>query len=201
MKFLALLRKEFREVLPWLLLAAIAFGCMGGFVLESRIRQFARYPASWHFGSGRDLSTSSMIVTSHLSQVGVILLMASAALGIALGARQYWLPGFTRTWAFELHRSTSRRTILLAKVVAAGFAMAVGLGLVWTLLFLYASRPGAMPYPPRLRHLAEGWVYVLLGLLVYFAVGVAGLVWAYLAAALASPLVAVVRVCALYLHQ
>ncbi|UCC22281.1 MAG: hypothetical protein JSW23_10890, partial [Planctomycetota bacterium] len=39
MRFLALLRKELRECLPWLLLAAVVFLAIGGFVVYSQAYQ------------------------------------------------------------------------------------------------------------------------------------------------------------------
>ena len=34
-------------------------------------------------------------------------------------------------------------------------------------MFLYASRPGAFPYPPAVRTLLEGWIFIALGMVVY----------------------------------
>ena len=61
--------------------------------------------------------------------------------------------------------------VLLAKLTAGAVGFTAALGLVWTLLFAYASRPGTLPAPPRTSILAEGWAFVALGFLLYLAAG------------------------------
>ena len=84
-----------------------------------------------------------------------------------MAGRQFWMPAVTRTWAFTLHRSVPRWWILAAKLLVAAAGMAASLGVVWTLVFLYAGRPGLLPYPPRPRVLGEGWFLILMGLIAY----------------------------------
>ncbi|KKL81486.1 hypothetical protein LCGC14_1994270 [marine sediment metagenome] len=175
MRFLALFRKEFREALPWLIVAGALLLLLGGFVLQDQVNRAARDPGRWHGGSPRQMRIYSFIQESRLAAVGSLLLMISAALGLVLGGRQFWMPGFTRTWAFTLHRSVGPRTVLWAKLAATAAAFAVSLGLLWTLMFLYASRPGVLAYQPRVRVFVEGWIYVLLGLLVYLGAALSGL--------------------------
>ena len=63
-----------------------------------------------------------------LAELGFLLLCTSLGLGLVLAVRQFWLPGFFRTWSFTVHRSLSRHGILLAKSLAAAAALAVGVG-------------------------------------------------------------------------
>ena len=48
-------------------------------------------------------------------------------------------------------------------------------GVLWTVLFLLASRPGVLPFPPRGAILAEGWVFVLLGAVTYLGTALSAL--------------------------
>ncbi len=175
MKFIALLRKELREGLPWIVLAGVVFLFFGGLILQEQVRRFIENPRMWHYQAGSELRIHSFVRHPMVGSIGAMLLLCSIGLGIVLGGRQFWVPRFTRTWAFTLHRSVSRRTVLAAKASAAVLGFVLSLGLLWTLLFIYASRPGVLPYPPAMRSFAEGWIFILLGLLVYLATALAGL--------------------------
>lgn len=169
MKFLTLMRKELREILPWVLLAAITFFVIGMFVitLEERNTYYRGRFSNMNPGTEADLHT--FVESSILAVNGVWLFLISLALGIALGIRQFWIAFFTKTWAFEFHRSVNRQTILLAKLFAAIIAFLLALGTIWTFFCVYSSRPGFFMVPPSFRNFLEGWVFIALGFLAYLA--------------------------------
>lgn len=176
MRFLALLRKELRESLPWILLAAIVLLAIGGFLL----RQAQTY--GWYDWSARDFSSSSITRTyglyyrrSPLQLIGPVLLLTSIGLGLVLGVRHFWIPYFTRTWPFLIHRSVSRSTILLAKLGAAIITFIISVGAIWVALYRYSCRPELFTMLPVKRVFIEGWLFILLGLVVYLGTTLTGL--------------------------
>jgi hypothetical protein len=88
---------------------------------------------------------------------------------------QFWLPGFTKTWPFLLHRSTGRATILAAKLTAAAAGFILSLGTAWIILYAYASWPGVFPIPAPARIFANGWIYMASGLVIYLGAVLTGL--------------------------
>ncbi len=186
MKFLALMRKEFQECLPWMLLAAIFLLVFGGLALRTQTipRNTAyRYPvfppgsevSVYKTTSDPDVYIYSLIRYPLLSSVGALLLVSSIALGLVLGGRQFWVAHFTKTWGFMLHRSVSRQTILVAKLTAAAVAFVICLGPVWFAFFWYACRQELLAVPPTIRIFIEGWIFIALGLVVYLGTCLAGL--------------------------
>ncbi len=175
MRFSALVRKEFRESLPWLILAAIVFFAIGGFCLRAKAYQVDR---NWDYSN---LSPGSMVEpywltrSSPLAATGTWLLLTSIGLGLTLGVRQFWMPHFTGTWPFLLHRSVNRKTILAAKLTAATIAFAISLGTLWLFFYWYANRPELFTIPQTARIFIEGWIFILLGLVVYLGTALAGL--------------------------
>jgi hypothetical protein len=175
MKFLMLVRKELRETLPWLLLAGLALLVVGAFLLRAEM-QFDR--AHWAYSQlrpGTTVEPHRLMAYSVLTDPAVWLYCVSLALGLVLAIVQFWLPGFTRTWPFLLHRSTGRATILAAKLTAAVAGFALSLGTVWTILYVYASTPGVFPIPAAARIYANGWVYMASGLVAYLGATLTGL--------------------------
>lgn len=173
MRFIALLKKELRECLPWLILAAIVFAFFGSVSLQSSAslqRHYGRVP-----DPGVTVRYYELTERSLLSGIGLLLFTISVGLGLVLGGRQFWMPHFIKTWAFTIHRSTRHSTILCAKFGAAITAFILGLGVIWTLFYFYTSKPGLFPYPPRSRGFIEGWILIILGLLVYFGAALSGL--------------------------
>ncbi len=168
MRFTALLRKELRESLPWILMAVIALLVLGGF----RIRMEASYGMYEnrfsHFGPDQIWDPYQLLVQSVLGDSAVLLICVSAGLGFALGARHFGFPLFTKTWPFLLHRSVTRMTILAAKLVVALFAQIVCLGLAWLLLYRYAADPNQFMIPPPVEMVFRGFLYILIGLLAYW---------------------------------
>lgn len=173
MKFIALFKKELREALPWLILAVAILLIFGGIMLLVNIRA-GGYDGYRSVDPDR-ISSHELTRRMPLSGVGGFLFLSTIVLGLALAVRQFWMPGFSKTWAFEIHRSVPRTSILLAKFSAATVAFIFGPGLVWTLFYLYAARPGTFPIPLRGQIFAEGWVLMLVGFILYFGVALSGL--------------------------
>jgi len=178
MKFMALVKKELRECLPWLILAAMILAFFGTIDLRSITRTEQNYNYQHDYWRPDPGSTSiSYMLARHplIGDIGMVLFLTSIGLGLVLAGRQFGMPSLTRTWAFTIHRSVSRITILWAKLAAAVIAFVISLGIIWTLLYLYAQQPGVLPYPPKARILFEGWIFVIMGLLVYCGGALSGL--------------------------
>jgi len=176
MRFLALFRKELREVLPWMLLAAVVVLAIGGLDVLSMMRSGDQPPPYYYFGEASGyLRIYSVLLVSDLWAFAPLLLLTSCGLGLVVAGRQFLFPGVVREWPFTLHRSTTRGAVLLAKLCAAGAAFLLGIGAVWSVLYLYASQPGALRRPVEGRIYWQGWIYILLGVLAYFAAAVASL--------------------------
>jgi hypothetical protein len=171
MRFLALLKKELREALPWLLLAAVALIFFGSISIRTYSQYWRDSYEVWHQGpspQNPDLNIYQLREQPFLRDAATILFCTSIGLGIILAARQFLVPLFFKTWAFTIHRSISRTTLLMGKFTAAIITLILSCGIVWTLFWWYASRPGVLPMPPRTRTLVEGWLFVAAGLVVYF---------------------------------
>jgi hypothetical protein len=176
MRFSALLRKELRESLPWMLLAAIVFLAIGGFLL----RQVHIY--GWYDWSERYFSSGSFVEHyglqyrySPLQIIGPLLFLTSIGLGLVLGVRHFWIPYFTRTWPFLIHRSVKRMTIFWAKLAAATISFLISVGAVWVALYNYSCHPERFTTLPVKRVFIEGWLFVLLGLIVYLGTALTAL--------------------------
>ena len=175
MKFLMLLRKELRESLPWILLAAIALLAIGGMALRHNIL------SGWTGGSYSDISPGEpvnphrFVRYSPLWMPGSILFSISITLGLALGVQHFWMPHFTRTWPFLLHRSAGKMSILGAKLTAAAIGFIVPLGAVWLALYWYACRSNALDVQVPARAFIDGLILIAFGLVVYLGTALAGL--------------------------
>jgi len=175
MRFSALLGKELRESLPWILLVGIGLLAVGGLMLRMETRMDRH---GWYYSQlspGATYSTHYLTRHSVLTLPGAWLLVASIGLGLVLGVRHFWIPNFTRTWPFLLHRSVPRISILGAKLAAAVVGFVASLGVVWIVLYWYACRPQIFPLPTPLRVFVDGWVFIVLGLVVYLATALTGL--------------------------
>jgi len=175
MRFLALMRKEFRESLPWLILAAIVFFAIGGFCLRSQAYQIDRNRYYSRLSPGSMVEPYRLTRSSPLAATGIWLLLTSIGLGLSLGIRHFWMPYFTGTWPFLLHRSANRKTILAAKLTAATIAFIVSLGTLWVVLYWYANRPELFTMPQTARVFIEGWIFIALGLVAYLGTVLSGL--------------------------
>lgn len=174
MKFFALLKKELRECLPCLLVALLIFMFFSVLFVRHVIYNHDNF-YRWHQEPGSVINGYALLQRNPISDVAPLLLMCSAGLGLLLGAAQFWLPSYQKTWAFSLHRSVRRSTVLWSKFAAAALIFAVGLGLAWTFLHSYAARVLEIPRPFALRTFAEGWIFILLGMAVYFGTVLTGL--------------------------
>lgn len=175
MRFLALLRKELRESLPWILLAVVLLLTVGAYML--RIEAYYGRPTRYlsRLSPGATLDPNALAHYSVLQVSAVWLLVISIGLGLVLGARHFGIPFFTRTWPFLLHRSTGRMIILAAKLTAATIAIVVSLSTAWLILYLYACRPGLFTVPPYYTNLIDGWLFTVLGLVVYLGTALSAL--------------------------
>jgi len=176
MRFLTLLRKEFWESLPWILLAAILFFAVGGFCLRA---EAYRADLNWNYHRLSPGSTVDYYQLTHYSQLEAVglwlLFLISPGLGLALGIRHFWIPSFTRTWPFLLHRSVSRKTILGAKLTAATIGFIISIGTVWCVLYWYACQPQLFKAPAPVRIFIEGWIFIAIGFAVYLGTALSGL--------------------------
>ena len=175
MKFLMLLRKELRESLPLILLAVIALVVIGGLALRLEMRSGR---SAWHYSNlspGVTANTYWFLQWSPLRISGSWLFVISIALGLALGVLHFWIPHFTRTWPFLLHRSVGKMTILAAKLTAAAIGCILPLGVVWLALYWYACRSNAFGIPVPVRVFIDGLILIALGLVVYLGTALAGL--------------------------
>ncbi len=174
MKLIALIRKEFREALPWLALAAVAMLIFGGLALQTLSLNADRYYYIYQNETGKVIDSYQLIRRSPLTAFSPLLVLVSCGLGLALAGRQFWMPNFTRTWAFTLHRSVRRSTVLTAKLLCALIVLALGVVLPWGLFFMYAGRDGFLPIPPGGELFLEGCVLISMGLLGYLGAATAG---------------------------
>lgn len=175
MRFSTLLRKELRECLPWMLLAALVFLAFGGFFLRALAYEHRDYRYYPNFSAGTLVGSGQLTQHTPLLLTGSCLFCSSLGLGLILGVRHFWIPHFTRTWPFLLHRSVSRKTILAAKLTAALIACVISLGTVWVALYWYANRPEVFAIPPTFRVFIGGWIFIMLGLVAYLGTALSGL--------------------------
>lgn len=175
MRSLALLKKELRECLPWLLIAAIAFLVLGGLALRLMIYSGATFRYPYHLSPGSTVNPYRLRVHPLLSTTGGWLFFISIVLGLALGIRQFFIPHFSRTWGFTIHRSINKLTILCAKLFGAAIAFIISLGTVWIVIYWYASLPEISPFSPEPRLFIEGWILIAMGFTVYLGTALAGL--------------------------
>ena len=172
MRFLAIYKKEMREALPWILAAMAIFGI---FVICAYLSH-----NPWHFSNrwnNTDLNIKYYRFTKMSKVAGSdpMFFFAALGLGLALGVRQFWMPKFSRTWAFTLHRSISREKILFAKLATSLTTFVLGLGLPWTAYYLCMTRPGELLVPFSLHIFIQGWAFLLAGFLIYVGTAVSGL--------------------------
>ena len=168
MNSLALLKKEMRECLPWVLLAMAILFLLGFVSLFSQSIFWQDYYGRQNEASGKELNIWSLMARNAMGDTGPVLLCVSLGLGLVLGIRQFWFPWFTRTWAFVLHRNLSRSRILWIKIAAA-VCMGIPFLGVWTLLYLYSVFVQDYPPPPTFETWVEGLFFIVLGGIPYLA--------------------------------
>lgn len=170
-----LLRKELRECLPWMLLAAIVLLAFGGFFLRVQAYDANRGWSDAYGSPGEFMESYRLTFHSPLAMPGPWLFCSSIGLGLILGVRQFWIPHFTRTWLFLLHRSVGRSTILAAKLAAASAALVIAIGSVWIGLYWYACHAEVFTVPQPTRVFIEGWIFIILGFVAYLGTALSGL--------------------------
>ncbi len=175
MRFSTLLFKELRECLPWMLLAAIVFIAVTGVLIQTETYSTNNSYRYSRLSPGTTVSGYQFTFYPAMNQTGPWLFVVSVGLGLALGIRQFWIPNFTRTWPFLLHRSVNRNTILATKLTAASIAFACSIVPVWIGIYWYATRPEVFVIPPTFRFFIEGWIFIILGFVTYLGTALSGL--------------------------
>jgi hypothetical protein len=175
MRFLTLLHKELRECLPWMLLAMIILFAIGGFSLRAQVHYGYYDFHHRYFSPGSSIEPFYLTHSSPLAPIGPLLFVIPIGLGLVLGLRQFWIPNFTKTWPFLLHRSTNRKNILAAKLIASLIAFIISTGFIWIVFYWYASRPELFILPQTLRVLIHGWIFIILGFVTYLGTALSGL--------------------------
>lgn len=177
MRFVALLRKELRESLPWLLLAGLLLLGVGLLTLRASSRFSEGFYWQYRQGiaPGETVNTWQLLRRPWLQLPAMWLAFIAPGLGLVLGVRHFWMPLFTRTWSFLLHRSVPRLTVLWAKLAATIVGFLISLGLIWTGLYWYACRPDLFPIPESRQMLLNGWLYIAMGVVVYLGTALSAL--------------------------
>jgi hypothetical protein len=177
MKFAALLKKELRICLPWLLLSAVVFVVIGSIMMKGMVLIQDYYINHQDvFREGWDWSTPR----SPISEFAALILITSLALGIILAVVQFFLPDLFGTWAFTIHRSIKPQAIIWSKFAAAGITFLISLGLFWTLFYSYAAVPGRFYLPVFFRTYLEGWIYIAAGLIAYWGTALSSISTAHI---------------------
>ena len=175
MRFSALLYKELRECLPWMLSAAIVFIVVTSVLLQTETYSNNNNYRFSRLSPGTAISHYKLTYSPTMNETGPWLFVLSVGLGLALGIRQFWIPNFTRTWPFLLHRSVSRNTILAAKLTTASIAFVISIVPIWVGIYWYATRPEVFVIPPTFRFFIEGWIFIILGFVTYLGTALSGL--------------------------
>lgn len=173
MRFRALFIKEWRESAPFVMVAMLLVALLG-FGLIRLINPWvvdSGFVRLWY--QGREIHAYYRYPFSGLS---AILWLGGIGLGLCLGVRHFWMPSFSKTWEFLVHRSMSRGRILTVKLLCAALGILVCLEAVWTLLYIYSHYlQQEMIRPPYARVYFDGCIYIGFGLVVYLATALAGL--------------------------
>lgn len=175
MRFSALLKKELRECLPWMLLAGIVFIAVSIVLLRGATYYDNLGYRNWRLSPGTPINSYMFSFYPVMNQTGPWLFFLSIGLGLAIGVRQFWIPNFTRTWPFLIHRSMSRNAILAAKLTTASIAFICSIVTVWVGIYWYATRPEVFKVPPSLRFFIEGWIFIISGFVTYLGTALSGL--------------------------
>lgn len=175
MRFSALLFKELRECLPWMLLAAIIFLAVTSVLFKTETHSQNASYRHWRLSPGTTVNRYMFTFYPAMNETGPWLFVLSVGLGLAIGIRQFWIPNFTRTWPFLIHRSVSRTTILAAKLTTASIAFIIAIAPIWVCIYWYITRPEVFTVPPPLRIFVEGWIFIILGFVTYLGTALSGL--------------------------
>jgi len=134
----------------------------------------------WHYGAisnGNIINQYMIFHTDIMLGSAVLMFFTSIGLGLILGIRHFWVPDFTRTWQFLIHRSVTRTVILSAKLTAAAILM-LCLSIAWLLLAGYATVSERVIIPPESGIVGLGIYYTCLGFIVYLGTALCALTMA-----------------------
>jgi hypothetical protein len=173
MRFPTLYKKELREIVPWLILAVLLLLVIGWLMIHMK----AFDQRQWYYGpisNGKVIDNYMIFRTDILLESAVLMFFTSIGLGLILGIRHFWVPDFTRTWQFLIHRSATRSLILSAKLAAAATVL-LCLSVAWLLLAGYAHLYKGVIVPPESGIVALGIFYAYLGFIVYLGTALCAL--------------------------
>jgi hypothetical protein len=166
MRFLALLKKELREAVPWIILSVILLFVISWFII--RLVAF-RHGPDYYYGmlqNGNIINQHLIFRTDIIQGSAVLMFFISIGLGLVLGFRHFWMPGFTGTWQFLIHRSVTRSAIISAKLTAGAILM-ICLSIAWLLIAGFAGKSERIIIPPESGLVSLGLFYAYLGFIVY----------------------------------
>jgi hypothetical protein len=166
MRFLALLKKELREAVPWIILSVILLFVISWFII--RLMAVYHGPEYYHemLPNGKVIEQFMIFRANVIQEPAALMFFISIGLGLVLGFRHFWMPGFTGTWQFLIHRSVTRSAIISAKLAAAAIVM-LCLSLAWLLLARIAGMSERIIIPPDSGIIGLGIFYAYLGFTVY----------------------------------
>lgn len=166
MRFLTLLKKELREAVPWIVLSVILLFVISWFL----IRMTAIYLGpEYYYGmlpGGKVIEQYMIFRPDIIQNPAVLMFFVSIGLGLVLGLRHFWMPGFTGTWQFLIHRSVTRQVIISVKLAVAAILMFC-LSLAWLLVAGIAGMSERIIIPPESGLVGLGIFYAYLGFIVY----------------------------------
>jgi hypothetical protein len=152
MRFLALLKKELREAVPWIILSVILLFVISWFII--RLVAF-RHGPDYYYG----MLQNGNIINQHLI-FRTDIIQGSAVLMFFISI------GFTGTWQFLIHRSVTRSAIISAKLTAGAILM-ICLSIAWLLIAGFAGKSERIIIPPESGLVSLGLFYAYLGFIVY----------------------------------
>ncbi len=173
MRYFTLLKKELRESMPWIVLAVLSLLTISWFIIRMNPNAHVR----WLYGAisnGSVIDEYMIFRPDIMLESAVLMFYISIGLGLVLGFRHFWMPGFTGTWQFLIHRSVTRRAILAAKLIAAAVVM-LCLSIAWLLLAGYAKTSKSVIIPPESGIVGMGIFYAYLGFIVYMGTALCAL--------------------------
>lgn len=160
----ALIRKELRELAPWLAAALLAdvILVLGMIQPDSLNRLYGGLFKLWYL----PFQSSDSIM---------YLVLITLATALVVGFRQTVPEDLQRTYLYLLHLPTTRRAIILVKVMVGATAVFVVAALPIVVIGLWATTPGSLPGPYTWRMTEPAWQVAVSGVLVYLAVFLSGL--------------------------
>ena len=173
MKFFALLKKELREAVPWIIFAVISLLVLSWFMISMKEYSLRDWPYS-PIKTGKIINQSEIFRGDILLEAAVLMFFISILLGLALGFIHFWMPGFRRTWQFLIHRSVTRTALIASKLSAAAIMM-VCLSLAWLFLAWFTAISRRIIIPPESGLVRLGVFYAYMGFIVYMATALCAL--------------------------